>query len=126
MEYLGHASFPGSFPVEGRIWVPNHRLMVNLVCRCRTNPDSSRNIVFLIDTGSPATYLCQEAMESLIGKDCNLSTLYVNIHSQKAILTHISPKDGHFPNVNVLGMDFMVKNRVYPRLDFDQETFTLC
>ena len=128
VEYLGHASFPGSFPVEGRIWVPNHRLMVNLVCRRQTKSDSpTRNIVFLIDTGSPVTYLCQEAMESLIGKDCNLpQTLFVKIHSDKAILTHLSPKDSHFSDVNVLGMDFIVKNRVYPRLDFDEETFTLC
>ena len=70
LEYLGPASFPGSFPVEGTIWAPNHRLMVNLACRRRTKSDSpTRNIIFLVDTGSPVTYLCQEAMESLIGKD---------------------------------------------------------
>ena len=128
VEYLGLASFPGLFPVEGNIWVPNHRLMVNLVCRRRTNSDSpSRNIVFLIDTGSPVTYLCQEAMESLIGKDCNLpQTLFVKIHSGKAILTHLSPKDSHFSDVNVLGMDFIVENRIYPRLDFDEKLFILC
>jgi hypothetical protein len=128
LEYLGSASFPGSFPVDGRIWVPNHRLMVNLVCRRQTKSNSpTRNIIFLIDTGSPVTYLCQEAMESLIGKDSNLpQTLFVKIHSEKAIQTHISPKDSHFADVNVLGMDFIVKNRVYPRLDFDEETFRLC
>ena len=40
VEYLGHASFPRLFPVEGRFWVPNHRLMVNLVCRRQTKSDS--------------------------------------------------------------------------------------
>ncbi|KAK6098245.1 hypothetical protein MT418_002292 [Batrachochytrium dendrobatidis] len=104
LEYLGPASFPGSFPVEGTIWVPNHRLMVNLACRRRTKSDSpTRNIIFLVDTGSPVTYLCQEAMESLVGKDSNLpQTLFVKIHSEKAIQTHISPKDSHFADVNVL------------------------
>lgn len=80
----------------------------------------------MLNTGSPVTYLCQEAMESLIGKDSNLpQTLFVRIHSEKVIQTHISPKDGHFADVNVLGMDFIVKNRVYPRLDFDENTFSL-
>jgi hypothetical protein len=51
--------------------------------------------------------------------------MFVKIHSEKAIQTLIFPKDGHFADVNVLGMDFIVKNRVYPRLDFDEETFSL-
>jgi hypothetical protein len=47
--------------------------MVNLVCRRQSKTSAiARNIIFLIDTGSPVTYLCQEAMESLIGKDSNL------------------------------------------------------
>ena len=128
VEYLGHASFPGSFPVEGRIWVPNHRLMVNLVCRRQTKSDSpTRNIVFLIDTGSPVTYLCQAAMESLIGKGCNLpQTLFVEIHTEEVIQTHISPKESHFAEVNVLGMDFLCKNRVFPVPNWSKETFNLC
>jgi hypothetical protein len=129
LEYLGPAaSFPGSFPVEGTIWAPNHRLMVNLACRRRTKSDSPTcNVIFLVDTGSPVTYLCQEAMEALtLKKYSNLpQTLFVKIHSEKAIQTHISPRDSHFADVNVLGMDFIVKNRVYPRLDFDEETFSL-
>ena len=65
-------------------------------------------------------------MEALIGKDSPLpQALYVKIHSEKAIETHLSPKgkDSRFADVNVLGMDFIIKNRVYPRLDFDEETF---
>jgi hypothetical protein len=127
LEYLGPASFPGSFPVDGRIWPPNHRLLVNLVCRRQAKSVSpTRNIIFLVDTGSPVTYLCQEAMESLIGKDSHLpQTLFVKIHTEKAILTHASPTSSHFANVNVLGMDFIVENRVYPRLNFDEKTCSL-
>jgi hypothetical protein len=50
-------------------------------------------------------------------------SLYVKIHSEKTIEVHLSPQGSHFADVNVLGMDFIVKNRVYPRLDFDEETF---
>jgi hypothetical protein len=127
VDYLGPAAFPGTFPAIGRIRGQNHRLMLSLVCRSRTTKEAAaRNIIFLIDTGSPSTYLCQEAMEALIGKDSHLpQTLWVRIHSEKAILSHLSPKGSHFADANVLGMDFLSQNRVYPRLDFDEETFTL-
>lgn len=123
LEYLGPASFPGSFPAEGRIWAPNH--MVNLAC-CPQTKSNSLNIIFLLVTGSPVTYLSQEAMESLIGNESKLpETLFVKIHTEKAIQTYISPKNSHFAEVNVLGMDFIVENRVYPRLDFKEKTFSL-
>jgi hypothetical protein len=125
VDYLGPAAFPGTFPAVGRIRGDNHRLMVPLVCQRQTKKEApARNIIFLIDTGSPSTYLCQEAMEALIGKDSQ-QTLWVRIHSKKPILAHLSPKGSHFADVNVLGMDFIVENRVYPRLDFDEKTFIL-
>jgi hypothetical protein len=127
VDYLGPAAFPGTFPAMGRIWGQNNRLKVSLVCRPRTSEDvPSVNIIFLIDTGSPFTYLCQEAMEALIGKDSHVPpSLYVEIHGEKVNEAHLSPKGSHFVDVNVLGMDFIVKNGVYPRLDFDRDTFTL-
>jgi hypothetical protein len=127
VDYLGPAAFPGTFPAMGFIGARNNRLMVSLVCRHQTSEDvPSVNIIFLINTGSPVTYLCHEAMEALIGKDSHVPpSLYVEIHSEKVIEAYLSPKGSHFADVNVLGMDFLVKNRVYPRLDFDRDTFTL-
>jgi hypothetical protein len=128
LEYLGPASFPGSFPVVGEIWAPNDRLMVNLVCRRETTSNSpARNIIFLIDTGSPFTYLCENAMETLIAKpNANIpQTLKVNIHSEKALITHISPKTSHFADVNVLGMDFLRQNGVFPVPNWDKNSFRL-
>ncbi|EGF81255.1 hypothetical protein BATDEDRAFT_33105 [Batrachochytrium dendrobatidis JAM81] len=127
VDYLGPAAFPGMFPAAGRIWVPNHRLMVTLVCRRQTTKEASAcNIIFLIDTGSPTTFLCQEAMEALIGKDSHLpQSLWVEIQSEEAILTHISPKGSHFADVNVLGMDFLAQNRVFPIPNWMKRTFIL-
>ncbi|KAJ2994659.1 hypothetical protein HDV02_001398 [Globomyces sp. JEL0801] len=125
LEYLGIASFPGSFPVEGGIWTSNHRLMVNLVCQTKSDCPS-RNIIFVVNTGSPYTYLCQEAMESLVGKDCKLpQTLYVKIHTGQVIQTYISPKDSNFANVNVLGMDFLYKNKLNLVINWTEKTFSL-
>lgn len=127
VDYLGIAAFPGTFPALGNIKGQNNRLMVPLVCRRRTTKDvPSINIIFLIDTGSPVTYLCREAMESLIGKDSHLpQALYVEIHSEKAIEVHLSPKGSHFADVNVLGMDFLAKNRVFPIPNWEKESFIL-
>jgi hypothetical protein len=131
LEYLGPAepaSFPGSFPVDGLIWTPNNRLMDNLACRRQTKSDDgpTRNVIFLVNTGSPYTYLCQEAIKSLIGSDNLPQTLFIKIHSEQVIQTYISPKkNGHFADVNVLRMDFLAKNKANPRLNFFKQTFTL-
>ncbi|KAI9096246.1 hypothetical protein DFS34DRAFT_160611 [Phlyctochytrium arcticum] len=127
VDYLGPAAFPGTFPAAGEIWDPNHRLMVSLVCRRRTAKEApARNVIFLIDTGSPSTYLCQAAMEAVIGKGSHLpQSVRVEIQSEKAIMAHLSPKGSHFADVNVLGMDFLAKNRVFPILNWDKGTFSL-
>ncbi|ORY53038.1 hypothetical protein BCR33DRAFT_711428 [Rhizoclosmatium globosum] len=127
VDYLGPATFPGTFPVVGIIKYQNHRLMVSLVCRRRTSKDApSVNIIFLIDTGSPVTYLGHEAMEALIGQDSHVpQSLYVNIHSENVVQAHLSPNSSHFANVNVLGMDFLERNRVFPVPDWKNRAFML-
>jgi hypothetical protein len=65
-------------------------------------------------------------MEALIGKDSHLpQALYVKIQSEEAIETHLSPKESHFADVNVLGMDFLAQNRVFPIPDWVNRTFIL-
>ena len=43
--------------------------------------------------------------------------------TKKAIETHVSTIGSHYEDVNVLGMDFIMENKVYPRLDFSAKTF---
>ncbi len=128
VEYLSPATtFPGSFPVSGRIHGTHKRLMVNLVCRRAGKNAKPINIVFLVDTGSPFSYLSGTAMDALIGKTGSniVKAMDVVLHSHKSILCHLSPIDKHFADVNVLGMDFIYKNGISLHLNCDNDKFEL-
>jgi hypothetical protein len=101
--------------------------MVSLSCRTEGKNSKTINIIFLIVTGSPNTFLSEKAMEALVGKPgCNVGpTIDVMIHTKKVILCHLSPHDKHFADVNVLGMDFLSKNLLSLSMDYDNETFQL-
>ena len=128
VDYLGPAAeFPGSFPTSGCIYGNNKRLMVSLSC-CREKKNSKPiNIIFLLDTGSPNTFLCEKAMETLVGNPgCNIgTTMTVMIHSDTVITCHLSPQNKHFSDVNVLGMDFLSKNLLSLSMNYKKETFQL-
>ena len=86
--------------------------MVSLSCRRERKNSKAINIIFLIDTGSPNTFLSDnKAMEALLVGNkpdgCNISTMMgVRIHTKQVIECHLSPHDKHFADVNVLGADF--------------------
>lgn len=128
VDYLGPApTFPMSFPVEGEIYGPNKRLMVNLSCRRRRTNIQAINVIFLIDTGSPASYLSAKAMEALIGNPGSHlpQQLPVMIHTKKVIECHLSPHDKHFADVNVLGADFLVENGLTLKANYSNKICTL-
>jgi hypothetical protein len=128
VDYLGPAAeFPCSFPKSGKIHGNNKRLMVSLSCRREGNNSKPINIIFLIDTSSPNTFLSDKAMEALVGKPgCNIGpTMDVMIHSKKVTTCHLSPHDKHFSDVNVLGMDFLSDNMLSLSIDYDQKSFQL-
>jgi hypothetical protein len=120
--------------VYGSIHGVNHRLLVNLVCRRRRRPGSpkaehsSYNIIFLVDTGSPVTYICAEAMQALIGPTAVTNpppnSLHVALQSGKYITEcHLSPTESKFADVNVLGMDVMI--RAMMKLNGPQKDFSV-
>ena len=128
VDYLGPAAeFPCSFPKSGKIHGNNKRLMVSLSCRRDGNNSKPINIIFLIDTGSPNTFLSDKAMEALVGKPgCNIGpTMDVMIHSDAIITCHLSPHDKHFSDVNVLGMDFFSENLLSLSMDYKHKSFRL-
>jgi len=97
-----------------KIYGPNNRLMINLVCRRRGRNTQAINFIFLINIGSPISYLSEKAMNTLIGNPASHlpEQLQVSVHSKEAIKCYLSPRDKHFADVNVLGMDFLVANRL--------------
>jgi hypothetical protein len=110
IEHLGPAEFPGKFPAEGYIHGLYNRLMINLVCRCRNQQSSQGvNIVFLINTASPCSYLSKKAMIALTGSSDSLPRMLdVNIHTSRVSTGFYQcPAGSGFENVNVLGMDFV-------------------
>jgi hypothetical protein len=121
--------------VYGSIHGVNHRLLVNLVCRRRRRPGSpkaeysSYNIIFLVNTGSPVTYICAEAMEALIGPAAAATnplpnSLHVALQNGKYITEcHLSPAESKFSNVNVLGMDVMIRAEL--KLNGPQKFFSI-
>ena len=128
VEYLGPAAeFPCSFPTSGIIHGNNKRLMISLSCLKEGNDSKPINVIFLINTSSPNTFLCDKAMEALGGKPgCNRrQTMDVMIHSEKSIVCYLSPHDKHFSDVNVLGMDFLSKNLLSLSMDYKRKSFQL-
>lgn len=127
VEYLGAAKFPGQFPAEGRILGSNHRLMISLVCQRQSKREQpAMNIVFLIDSGSPVSYLSKRAVEVVVGNCENMPRmLFVLVHNEHAIECHISPSGSHFEDVNVLGMDFISVNGLSLVMNWIAKTFVL-
>ena len=114
----------------GKKYGENSRFMVNLPCRRRSernHPSSPRqplrfqNIIFLVDTGSPYNYLCQEVMEALLGGNGGNPVprvLDMELSPGLQLEFHLSPRSGHFGDVNVLGgvsffqsVDFVSRRR---------------
>lgn len=117
--YLSDAmSFPERpWPATGVFYGLNHRLMINLVCqRASRREQPIRNVYFLVDTGSPCSYLCPEAMGTILPEGANIpEVMNVWVHSKchgDPFQMHMSPQGtpkepGKFKDVNILGMDFL-------------------
>ncbi|EPZ36720.1 hypothetical protein ROZALSC1DRAFT_31759 [Rozella allomycis CSF55] len=103
--------------------------MINLACRRRSKTYAPVvKIIFLVDTGSPVTYLSKDAIEALIGKKSeNLpSSIHVLIQQQEiAVECHMSPEKSYFADVNVLGINFLSKLGLTMSMDFKMDQFTL-
>ena len=114
-----------SFPVTGILFGLNQRLMVNLLVR-RKESHKFLNIIFLVDTGSPVSYLCDEAISALIGKD-NALPKFINVFVQgdQVLECHLSPPDGHFHDVNVIGMDFLAMHNLSIQISYKRRKFQL-
>ena len=129
VRYLSPATaIPGTFPVEGDIIGSNRRLIINLVCKgspFRPNPSAPViNVVFLVVTGSPYSYLSEKAMKALFPDRATTPRMEgVQVQGDAVIECYLS--GGHFADVNILGMDFLCKFRLSVAIDHSQSLFRL-
>jgi hypothetical protein len=124
--------------LRGVLFPPNNRYMVNLVCRRdsqRNSPSSPKgptswhNVFFLVDTGSPNSFLCTEAMEALIGgRGCKSNippTIRIELFASKDVVTcNLPGADTHYTDVNILGSD-VVGNLADISTNSKRKEFTL-
>jgi hypothetical protein len=114
-----------SFPVTGILFGLNRRLMVNLLVR-RKESHKFLNILFLVNTGSPVSYLCDEAISALIGNENALPKLInVFVQGNQVLECHLSPQGGRFHDVNVIGMDFLAAHNLTIQICYKRRTFQL-
>jgi hypothetical protein len=126
--YLNVSNAEPLFPVEGLIMGAHRRFMVNLLVRRRAAAysDNYRNVIFMVDTGSPYTFLSAAAMSALVGPDKNVpSMMRLEIHGNQSIVCYLSPPDKHFAEINLLGMDFLEMKRAQLDVDWTQKTFQM-
>ena len=128
--YLGPSrTFPGKFPVTGFIWGQRRIMLVNMIvrsedCGCADydNDSGPINVVFLIDTACPFTFLSKNVMETLVPDQPASSKLALHIQSNKLISCHLSPPRSQFADVNVLGCDFFDVNNLSLIANFRQNS----
>ena len=123
--YLNISVQRPKFPVEGMLMGTNRRYMVNLLARRKHSRDF-KNVVFMVDTGSPYTFLSKTAMAAMVGSNANIPPiLKLEIQGDNAIVCHLSPPDKHFADVNLLGTDYLEMKGINLITDWPRRTFAL-
>lgn len=116
---MSHAENELSFPVYGLIYGPNLRLFIALTVKKR---DVCKNVIFLIDTGSPYTFLAKETF-NCIGFEENIPNA-TNV-SVNGIGISVAPSHGHFANINLLGQNYMQAAGIQFSVNYKSRTLQL-
>jgi hypothetical protein len=99
--------------VQGILYGSNMRPMINLVVASKRHKQQ-RNIIFLVDTGSPHLYLCERALEALgfsenIPKTFDISFRGMSFEASMSPRFMPDGRDGHFRDINLIGSNFLTK-----------------
>ena len=109
------------WPVRALLYGIFSRAMVSLVvsaARAKAAAGKAArnvNVIFLVDTGSPYTFISQSTFVALGYNDSLPRTASLCVHG---VNMTVQPSHSHFKDVNVLGTDFLVRARCSLMLDF--------
>jgi hypothetical protein len=102
----------GSFPLIGIIYGTSNKVFVACIVKKR---DIIVQVIFLIDTGSPNTYLREDSLAALGHSDAIPSDTLVMING---VGLTVFPSRGHFSNVDLLGQDFFTSAASVLTIDY--------
>lgn len=80
--------------------------------------------VFIVDTTSPHLYICEQAREALGFKDNKPKHLDI-VYRDVAHSASISPIQGHFRDINLIGSDFLKTPLATIVIDYRNNEVTL-
>ena len=129
VDYLGIAEIPPSFPVYGLI-MGNNRMLINLCCSVVTRVNESpswTNVLFVLNTCSPTTFLSMQAMNKLYGYP-EILPISDSIRIQtldRVQSVYAAHQRSQFTELNILGMDFLKRNKLTTIIDSDNDSFVL-
>lgn len=118
--YLAETSDDPVSDANGILYGECNRPFVNLMVEKK---NIKRNVFFIIDTGSPCTYMTEEAFGvfNIKKEDCpHKATISIN---GSKILVGFSAK--HHENVNLLGADFFALREAQLMIDYGKHTIKL-
>lgn len=113
--FLEDNTEPPRWPIKGSVYGRYFRLMVPISVK---HKNRDKIIFFLLDTGSPFTFLSPTSLESLGFKDTFPESVQMEVHGQK-MTVYPSPQDKHFKDINILGADFLRIMKCLLHVDFN-------
>lgn len=111
-----------SWPIKGFLYGLNSRPMVNLIFGRK---EKLVNVFCIVDISSPYTYISPATIHALGVEDgFNSRSVKAVIHGLP-MYAYVSPRDKHFPDVNLIGSNFLRRANTQLAIDYSQDSVEL-
>lgn len=115
VEFLSQPIEEPKWPLDGILFGHNYR---PFVCMQVKRKSISRNVFFLVDTGSPHTYLSATTIDALGIKDVVPDNFSVEVHGVKVNVNMSPIKSQKGQDINVLGSDSLSRHKAFLEVDY--------
>ena len=104
--------------IKGIVWGPLSRQVAPMVLEYK---GEKKDTVFIVDTGSPQTYLAQSSFNAFGLDLITRGKRFMKIHGKELL---VDQSHSHFADVNVLGTDFFTGREVVLVVDYRQGKYS--
>lgn len=108
-----------AFPLIGIVWGEKSRVLVPAVVQ---HKNLRVKTLFLCDTGSGSTYLCERTLNRLGITDGIAEVMNLKVNG---LLMPVSPSHGHFKDINLIGSSFFTYHKANIYVDYVNRMCTL-